>query len=236
MKHLLTSILFCCSWAMLSAQEIRCTVYNDLDSLPLPNIQIELFLNKRRSEEFVMMNRTDSSGVVVFKGLENDHYKVVVKDPDFEYDAAYIELKQNNYDKNNFYLHYSTKKKKEVMGDMVVSLQELTKIYRDSMGDTKALNTSDPSESDLQRVKIEVSKFIAYPQIAIEEGIQGKVYVGILCNAQFEILKLAVMKSVDVDLDTEALYALYRMKRIPLQHYEPDPYLILRLPLNFKML
>lgn len=51
----------------------------------------------------------------------------------------------------------------------------------------------------------DIARTIEYPVVAIENGIQGKVYVSFILNEQGKITNTKIVRGVDVSLDKEAL-------------------------------
>jgi protein TonB len=58
---------------------------------------------------------------------------------------------------------------------------------------------------DVQRFSNWVKERVKYPQIAQENGIQGKVFIGFIVEADGTVSNVSVLRSVDKSLDDEAV-------------------------------
>lgn len=58
---------------------------------------------------------------------------------------------------------------------------------------------------DLGNFNVWVSQNIKYPQLAVENGISGKVYVQFAVNAKGQVVDAKVLRGVDPSLDQEAI-------------------------------
>ncbi|MBE0676183.1 MAG: energy transducer TonB [Bacteroidales bacterium] len=58
---------------------------------------------------------------------------------------------------------------------------------------------------DVQRFSNWVKERVKYPQIAQENGIQGKVFIGFIVEADGTVSNVTVLRSVDKSLDDEAV-------------------------------
>ena len=218
-----------------NAQEITYTIYNDLDSLPLTDIPVELHLRKRRTEEFLFLVKTDSSGTVVFKDLEKGAYSIHIKHPDFELENVYVNLKKRETDNGAIYLHHNTAKKKELMKDVIMEYASMKSLFKDSLQKMVGSDVVVPTPEELQKLRDELMAIIVYPKMAVEDGLQGKVKVAFICNSNHEILKMAILNSVDEMFDIEVMYGLYRLKRLPIQKDDDHPFVMFSIPIKFKL-
>jgi periplasmic protein TonB len=64
-----------------------------------------------------------------------------------------------------------------------------------------------------QELKKFLTENIQYPQIAKENGIQGKVYVKFVINEQGMVTNAEILRGVDTNLDKEALRVINSMPK-----------------------
>lgn len=53
-----------------------------------------------------------------------------------------------------------------------------------------------------------IQKNVTYPQLALENGISGIVYVSFVINRRGELTNISILRSVDPSLDEEVIRAL----------------------------
>jgi len=79
-------------------------------------------------------------------------------------------------------------------------------------------------------------KNIKYPKAAIEEGIQGTVYVDFIVNSEGKVTEAEIQKSVSPELDAEALRVINKMPNwTPAEQKGEKVSVHLTLPVKFKL-
>jgi protein TonB len=81
-----------------------------------------------------------------------------------------------------------------------------------------------------------VSENVAYPQEAVENGIQGIVYVQFMVGLDGDLSEIKVLKSPDVLLSKEAIRVIERMPPwIPGKEHTQVKSLLFTLPIHFRL-
>lgn len=152
MKSILICLVLFVGTFCANAQEISYTIYNDLDSLPLTDIPVELHLRKRRKEEFLFLAKIDNKGMVVFKDLEKGSYSIHVKHPDFELGKTDVILKKGETDNGAIYLYHNTAKKRELMKDVIMEYAHMKSLFKDSLRQMVGSDFVLPTPEELQKL------------------------------------------------------------------------------------
>jgi len=91
-------------------------------------------------------------------------------------------------------------------------------------------------EQTEKELLINIYKTIKYPKMALELGIQGKVYVQFVVNKDGEITNVAISRGVHAELDEEALNAVKRLpKMVPGKQRDKVVNVRYNIPIEFRL-
>ena len=107
----------------------------------------------------------------------------------------------------------------------------------DFFNDNDSLNYVAPKFSNKETsIYHYIGKNIHYPEMAIEEGVRGVVYVSFNITNNGDVEGVSIIKGVDILLDKEAMRVIRKLKFLnpPLLNGKPQNICFL-LPLSFKL-
>ena len=80
------------------------------------------------------------------------------------------------------------------------------------------------------------SSSLIYPEVSIEKGDQGRVFVEFIVDDNGQVKCPQIMRGISKELDAESLRLVRKMSRWNAAAYEGDPIpVMVRFPINFKL-
>lgn len=188
-----------------SAHTVTITILEGWEETPLENCTVILKSNVGRVLEEV---KTDSTGKVIFE--------------DLTYGIHTVEANYNGQNFNEKSRTFKLIKDTKIMLILsptkqyvrtLIHLEDSLRLERkklDSINGISSLNDSLPNRSDTQMQMIDqhIKKFVResvhYPEISLELGEQGIVYVELVLESDATITQVRVFRGVSQELDREA--------------------------------
>lgn len=232
MKTILTSLIFFLVLPSF-AQQISYTLSSKYDQKPIMDLKVQLF-KIGKEKQYLGTRFTNQNGQVVFDSLAKGSYQFVIEDSIWACLPRYILLDKKGSAHETEELEYSAKKKMRDLGDFVISIQRFKEIVNAST--QKEIPISDimtPEEE--QNYMRYLSTHIIYPQTAIELGISGKVYLQLVVDETNTIQHVAIAKSLDPEIDYEAIRVLHEMKRLEMSSKKEKGYYFYLMPISFML-
>jgi TonB family protein len=199
----LTSLLFLLSFtAAFAGKSFRyeVTVLSIVGRTPMEGIIVRCVPEKGEIAEM----KTNAEGKAIFPALRAKEYKVSVIDPSGLYQADGMTCfnKKRRDMEDMIVLSFNAEKEQQLIADKTFRAPE------DTTGVLSCLDDSfEPAEypggnSELMRF---ISHNVRYPQEAIENDIQGKVYISFIVEKDGSISGVRVVRGVSKELDFEAI-------------------------------
>ncbi|MGJ8734905.1 MAG: energy transducer TonB [Cellulophaga sp.] len=101
----------------------------------------------------------------------------------------------------------------------------------------KELGIDIKMDSNSKKIQDHIRKNFRYPELAQENGIQGKVTVQFTIDEEGNIDNLSILKGVHISLDTECFSIMNSLKK--LEPYEKDGEKVMvyyTMPITFRMM
>ncbi len=231
MKSLLSLITLICAVPVWGYQ-IKITIYKE-GGILASGIEIRAY-----SDENVLIYTgiTDKTGSVVFES-ELKEVLLDVRTNDLDYESEIIQIsatKKKEDIAESYYLHRRSAENvlimKRAMSDVTA-----TEIPVDSTcGHPDSLQVHGEERKLFLR---KLAETVRYPQSAIENGAQGKVYLEMLVTSEGEIRNVVVKKGVYAALDEEAILSLGKINHIePIICKGEKRARFVRMPIGFKLM
>jgi len=97
----------------------------------------------------------------------------------------------------------------------------------------KKCKTKEEGEVELRK---HIAKNIEYPEIARENGIQGKVYISFVVNSKGKVTNVKVARGIDASLDKEAIRVVKNLPNFSPGKQRGKPVRVsFTVPINFKL-
>lgn len=214
MKTILTNLILLLTLSSFG-QQISYTLTSKYDYKPIVDLKVELY-KTGKEKQYIGTRLTNQNGQVVFDSLVKGSYLLVVDDSIWVCLSRYVLLEKKASVNETDVLEYSAKKKIRDLGDFVISVERYKEIV-------DSLNHKEISLSDMMTLEEEqkytryLSSHIIYPQTAIELGISGKVYLGLVVDETNTIQHVVIIKSLDPEIDYEAIRVLHEMKQLDMR-------------------
>lgn len=218
--------------------ELTVKVLSLYEKAPIQGLKISTVINKQKIE----IGITDKDGTILIKELKDKYLDVIVEDLKGIY-------------KSNTLYYYNPKKVDEIE---IVNLK-FTKTIEDSIFQTVDLKYQKETDEFLERMKtdslidtvnytepvfmngkIDLYKFISsnieFTQEAIENGIQGKVYVSFIIQKDGTVTNVNVIRGIDKNLDKIAVRIVrYTNKWNPASKNGKPIQSYLTIPISFRL-
>lgn len=208
------------------------TVLSVFDKVPLEGILVRCVPEKGEIAELL----TNKEGKVVFTALRAKVYEVSVTDPSGLYQTESLmcfNKKRHNME-DQVTLSFNTEKEQELIAKKTLLNPE------DTIGLFNCtMNAFVPAEfpggnGELMRF---ISRNVRYPQEAIENEIQGKVYISFIVEKDGSISGVHLVRGVSNDLDYEALRVVCYLPNFkPAKCMDETVRSKYNLPINFRLM
>ena len=214
-------------------QEVRYTLISLAEKQPIAGLRVDLYSVGKKSA-LLATKITNENGAVVFDSLTKGEYKLVCDDSIWTCLPHYLKLDKKQSVSEGDYMEFSARKKIRDLGDFVLDKDDF-QAYCKAFSQEDSIQNTTIEEEDRAVLMKYLATNIKYPQAALEAGIQGKVYLLFLVNAQNEILKVSILKSVEPELDYEAVRLFHDMKRLPFKSHSEKGFAVYALPITFRL-
>ena len=135
------------------------------------------------------------------------------------------------YPDENFEKNYYEEKNCKQFKDSIIELASIIDINYQNEKYQESVFGDGPKE--MQQF---LSNTLLYPEISIEMGDQGKVYVELILDDNGQVKCPLILSGVSKELDAESMRVARKMARWNPAVYEGDPIpIIIRFPLNLKL-
>lgn len=196
-------------------QQITYTLKRSTNQLPVSGLKVELFKTGKVTE-LVGTGVTDLNGQVVFDSLSKGGYLLKYDDSIWTCSQRYVNVGKKKSIQETDWVDYSTRKKMRDLGDYVISEQAFKRLMEEAKGEERVL-TDVMSIEEKEKYRHYLAEQIKYPQIAVELGLEGNVYLMILTDETNTIQHIAISKSVDPEIDYEAIRVLDQLHRFDMR-------------------
>ncbi len=215
-------IFLTCNLSFAKKGEVRINLTDDFQEMYIANVQIF-------DESNNLIGKTDNGGDYY---LESPKTPIKIRFSKVNYLDTVITI---NSKSNSIFV------KMKLLPDVIIKLNgvirdeacisEMLKIKNDS-------SVVDPYYGSPGKETLfnYLSKELIYPLFAIEHGIEGKVYVTFIVEADGTVSCASILKGVSYCLDIEAIRIVKAMSKwIPAQKNGVSVRSVCNLPLNFKL-
>lgn len=231
MKHLILP-LFLLLLGNVFGQQISATFMSSYNRQVLKGLRVELTDKKN---EVVGSRTTDAFGRVFFDSLPMGDYNLNVYDTTWICIPVFVSLDRRHKSfEGQVTMEFSGQKRLRDYGDFMGTKEELEKLCKEA-NQSDSLPKVIFSDEDKKKLIQYITENIRYPEIAVELGMQGKVYLLILANAKNDIVKIAILKGVEPELNYEAVRLFKDMKRISLSNPIEKGMYVITFPVTFKL-
>lgn len=213
-------------------QQISAAFISSYNRQVLKGLRVDLTDKK---DEVVGSRTTDAFGRVFFDSLPMGDYTLQVYDTTWICLPEYVSLdKRHKSFEGQVTMEFSGQKRLRDYGDFMGTKEELERLCKEANQSDSLPNVSF-SEEDKNKLMQYLAENIRYPQLAVETGMQGKVFLMILANAKNEIVKIAILKGVEPELNYEAVRLFKDMKRLPVTNRTEKGMYVITFPVTFKL-
>ena len=186
---------------------------------------------------------TNQKGQITFTKPKTKNFNIVT----FSKDTVYknLDLAYNPKDKN-IYVPFSYQYEMKLLLDKMEAWKAIDAKYDSKKNSANSSNTNDSVYRTTDQVPEYIGGFakmssfirneVVYPNIALELGDEGKVFVQFIVQKDGQITHCKVMKSVSPELDFEAIRVIRAMpKWIPGEINNKPAKSYFTIPINFKI-
>lgn len=177
-----------------------------LTGKPLQGISVIGEATKNQAEVSAI---SDQNGLVIFKGLTEKSIKFIITDPSGEHrETSYLAIynKKSEHWSGSLLLRLSEGKEVQLIASKKMPLGSDSSIFQFKPldCDTALISQAEFPGGSSQLIKF-IVKNMVYPQKAIDEGQQGRVYVAFVVEEDGSLSNIHIARGASPELDTEAI-------------------------------
>lgn len=191
--------------------------------------------------KFTYHGETDNDGQLVIKGLETKTLEIIVEANKTIYalKRVFISNPKRKDLREEIKIQYTLEEEQRLYQIIDDQYKDETLGYASNMGNDD-VDTTGLVSAEFPGGRAEMMKFLSrtmkYPEIAIMEGIEGKVYLSFFIQKDGVITDVKLMKGAHPLLDEEAIRTIRNSpKWIPATRDGKPVKSVFHLPLNFRL-